>query len=106
MLGTIAAPCTCTISDADTSLIGTVRNSSTREVLDLLPNGPFVITWLATTPCGYMYFHGFSVRDSSSLYGDTDKMGSDNCTLSVDADTLYYAAMRGDSALTIMAVRQ
>ncbi len=103
-LGNSATPCTCKIINADTFLTGSVRNDSTREVLSLIPNGPFVITWDATSPCGYMYLHDFNVRDSSSLYGDTDEHGE--CWLSANADTLNYTTARGDSLLSISGVRE
>jgi|GEM_PF-3071562 len=106
ILGNDTFPCTCKIADADTFFTGTVRNDSTQEILNLLPNGPFVIFWDAATPCGYRYFHAFNDRDSSNLYGDSDRTDLEGPWLSGDGDTLSYTTWRGDSVINIVAVRK
>ena len=105
-LGSSIDSCSCTILSADSLFTGSITNTTTKEVLAIIPDGPFVITWIAATPCGYRYFHDYSVRDSSNLYGKIDFARNGDCLLSYDTDTLYYSSFRGDSILSIIAVRE
>jgi len=103
-------PCVLTVSKCDSLLKAAIWNTSTLEVL-MLKGIKFLppVDWAAGVST-----LNYTVSDSSSFYGDTDKVVSypfknlifTNLFFTSSTDSIYYVAKRGNDTLLVSCYRK
>jgi len=93
--------CTAIVVESDSFLHATITNDSTKEILTI-----FGILSIPVDSHSSLHFYGTS--DSSSIFGDTDKISKfqDGFYFSADGNSLLYTAQRGVNQLSISCQRE